>query len=321
MSQKTKCIAVMEGRAKRTGHGFEAREKNMRAARTFTKTMFALAMPFTGPEDIERAHLLAFVIKRTLDGIGARTQHNDLAAIRGILKVSGRVDFANSAELKSRALGVPKGNRKGTNRAITPAEYEDLLQRAKVVDEGVYCMFQLEFTLGLRGKEALMSWKSLPLWETQLMAGKAVFVHPGTKNHRPRYVHAVDALAALAAVLGAMSLCAKRDGKLIPGTLKQALARYTYLIGPTRLAVKGHSLRYAYAKYRYLAYRSQKFSIREALALVSQDLGHGDRRGLWLRTVYLRGVARIAPKRPTKKTKTSRTRKQSSARKAARKAA
>jgi hypothetical protein len=49
-------------------------------------------------------------------------------------------------------------------------------------------------------------------------------------------------------------------------------------------------LRYAFAQEQYRNYRKAGFSNREALALLSKDLGHGDGRGRYVKSVYLRGM-------------------------------
>jgi len=50
-----------------------------------------------------------------------------------------------------------------------------------------------------------------------------------------------------------------------------------------------HSLRYAWAQEAIQHYRQQGFSQKEARALVSTDLGHGDGRGRYIEHVYGRG--------------------------------
>jgi nuclear transport factor 2 (NTF2) superfamily protein len=47
-----------------------------------------------------------------------------------------------------------------------------------------------------------------------------------------------------------------------------------------------HSMRYQFAQQSGEYYQAQGFSEREALALVSMDLGHGDGRGRYIRQIY-----------------------------------
>jgi len=55
-----------------------------------------------------------------------------------------------------------------------------------------------------------------------------------------------------------------------------------------RLGVQGHALRYAFVRARVDAYLQNGIPMAEALARTSMDLGHGDGRGRWVKSVYLR---------------------------------
>jgi hypothetical protein len=170
------------------------------------------------------------------------------------------------------------------------ADYANLIERATALDSGLVAALRLERTLGLRRKEALMSSRSLALWECQLLDGEPLLVERGTKNHRPRLVHVAAAPAALEAIRIAAAISIERAGVLLPGTLKQVLRRYEYYMGKTRLRVKGHALRYAFAHERYLRYRAEGMSQEEAIGLTTEDLGHGKQRGGWSLRVYLLGI-------------------------------
>ena len=50
----------------------------------------------------------------------------------------------------------------------------------------------------------------------------------------------------------------------------------------------GHSLRYAFARDQLAGYQAQGYSLDEARALTSMDLGHGDGRGRYVERVYSR---------------------------------
>ncbi|MCR2697983.1 DNA-binding protein, partial [Salmonella enterica] len=47
-----------------------------------------------------------------------------------------------------------------------------------------------------------------------------------------------------------------------------------------------HSLRYAWAQDAIRYYEEQGLSHKEALAVTSTDLGHGDGRGIYIEQVY-----------------------------------
>lgn len=87
----------------------------------------------------------------------------------------------------------------------------------------------------------------------------------------------------------ALAVAAAHNGRLIDKPdLKSAMNR---LRSQTALAgLKGkhspHSLCYAWAQDAMHYYQQQGVSNREASALVSMDLGHGDRRGRYVQRVY-----------------------------------
>ncbi|MGH8040453.1 MAG: hypothetical protein ACREPN_00220 [Rudaea sp.] len=82
-------------------------------------------------------------------------------------------------------------------------------------------------------------------------------------------------------------LIVRADGDS-PGNL--ANARGIYAAWCERQELQTHALRYAFAHDQYRRYRAEGFSNREALAALSKDLGHGDGRGRWVKSVYLRGM-------------------------------
>jgi hypothetical protein len=68
--------------------------------------------------------------------------------------------------------------------------------------------------------------------------------------------------------------------------LKEAIGVYRNLCYRARL--QSHAARYAFAQARVQAYRAEGYSEREARAATSQDLGHGDGRGRYVASVYVR---------------------------------
>ncbi|AFI92141.1 DNA-binding prophage protein [Pectobacterium parmentieri] len=111
----------------------------------------------------------------------------------------------------------------------------------------------------------------------------------GTKGGRPRQTRMLDWEALIQTVNQALAVAAAYNGRLIDKPdLKSAINRWR---SQTALAgLKGqyspHSLRYAWAQDAMYYYRQQGFSNREASALVSMDLGHGDGRGRYVERVY-----------------------------------
>jgi len=125
--------------------------------------------------------------------------------------------------------------------------------------------------------------------------GGYVHVIAGTKGGRPRDVRPADAGRVLSAIRAAISvlestgqryLVVRADGST-PASLLQAENIYRNLCH--RAGIQSHSARYAFAQEQIRAYREQQgFSRREARAATSQDLGHGDGRGRYIASVYVR---------------------------------
>lgn len=70
-------------------------------------------------------------------------------------------------------------------------------------------------------------------------------------------------------------------------SLKQALNTYRHVCH--RAGIQSQAARYAFAQERIQAHRQiDGFSEREARAVTSLDLGHGDGRGRYIASVYAR---------------------------------
>ncbi len=230
-------------------------------------------------------HVRSYVAARQLAGVGVRTLQNDLAHLRGMLVLAGKVQLLSEAGMTNAALGAAGGSRIGAKTAISEADYAEL--REVIADDGLRALVALERTLGLRAMEAIRSRDQLAQWERQLADGQAAIeVVMGTKGGRPRLTHLPDPERALAAVREALAVLRTR-GHLVPGANLKAAATW-YRNAMHRLDVQGHALRYAFARERIEAYRAQGIPLREALARTSMDLGHGDGRGRWVKMVYLR---------------------------------
>ncbi len=161
-------------------------------------------------------------------------------------------------------------------------------------DAGLALTLQLARMMGLRSQKAVQCSQSLQTWATALERGdEQLTVVFGTKGGRPRQTRVLDREALIQTVNLSLAVAAARNGRLIDKPdLKSAMNR---LRSQTALAgLKGeyspHSLRYAWAQDAMRHYRQQGFSNREASALVSMDLGHGDRRGRYMERVYGRAL-------------------------------
>jgi hypothetical protein len=299
MSDLTSAKAAFRGPAIQSGHGSATKRDRKYLSGGFVVLLWKNGIKLRHPREVQVEHVRLYVQLRIALGHDPRSIQNGLCALRNLLSYRNRKAFARSAEMLSPALGCPPGCRKGTNDALPPSKYLILIRRAEELDEGLACALRLQRTLGLRRREAIRSVESLDEWENQLIAGEPVHLRYGAKTNRPRFIRVPDTEAALAAIRAAREVCAKRGGVLIEGSLRKAVRRYEYFMGTECLAVKGHSLRYAFAHERYLKYVAEGIEPEEALMKVVSDLGHGEKRGRWGRDIYLLSLVPVR-RRPKK---------------------
>lgn len=111
----------------------------------------------------------------------------------------------------------------------------------------------------------------------------------GTKGGRSRDFLVLNHKELLQTVNLALSIAKEQSSRLInKPNLKIAI---TYWRNQTRLlGLSGkyapHSLRYAWTQEVMAHYLAQGLSEKEAQAKVSMDLGHEDRRGIYINQVY-----------------------------------
>ncbi|HIB5931905.1 TPA: integrase domain-containing protein, partial [Klebsiella pneumoniae] len=143
-----------------------------------------------------------------------------------------------------------------------------------------------------RAEETVQSAKSLKTWRKSLEAGNDnVRVVFGSKGGRPRDATVFEKAKVGKLLNEAIQYIEKNNGKLIDKpTLHQALDRYHNVLresGMTGIHAP-HSLRYAYSQDAVNHHLENGMSRKEAEALVSMDLGHGDGRGAYVARVYNR---------------------------------
>ncbi len=241
-------------------------------------------------QHLKAKHIECYVAERLEQGITLRTLHNEMAAVRVMLRTAERNKLADGERLSNKALGLGGASRDGTRKAITPERYQAVLAILQQKDAGLALTLQLARMMGLRSQEAVQCSQSLKTWATALERGNEhLTVIFGTKGGRPRQTRVLDREALTQTVNRALVVAAIHNGQLIDKPdLKSAINRWR---SQTALAgLKGqyspHSLRYAWAQDAMHYYRQQGFSNREASALVSMDLGHGDGRGRYVGRVY-----------------------------------
>ena len=238
-------------------------------------------------DHLKGRHVAGFVEARIAAGISLRTIQNEITGIRTILREANRDKLAD--QLRTKDLGIGGASRDGSKVAMSDERFSGLHAVVLVKDAGVAAVIELQRVLGLRAEEGVKACKSLATWERELSAGRPVRVVFGTKGGRPRDVSPANRDRALAAVRAARALAARQAGVLVnrPDE-RQAMNRYRnvlYSAGATGRE-SGHSLRYAFAQEQMRAYIANGYSRREALALTSMDLGHGDGRGRYIEQVY-----------------------------------
>ena len=240
-----------------------------------------------GVEYLKGKHVQGFIDARKGAGISLRTLQNEVTALRVVLRQAGRDKLAD--QLGTKELGIAGASRNGTKTALSESRLVELRAAVLARDEGVAAVVDLQRALGLRAEEGVKSCKSLATWERQLKAGQPVHVVFGTKGGRPRLVSPADRERALSAIQQARALADRQGGVLIAKTNeKEAMTRYRNVMAASGFIGResGHSLRYAFAQEQIRAYTLTGYSVKEALALASMDLGHGDGRGKYIKQVY-----------------------------------
>ncbi|EEW7591815.1 DNA-binding protein [Escherichia coli] len=241
-------------------------------------------------EQLKARHIEGYIRERLAQGITKRSLQNEMAAVRCILTQAGHDRLAQSERLDNRSLGLSGASRNGTNRAITPEHYRHVLETARAKDPGLAATLELSRLMGLRSQEAVQSAQSLKTWRQALDLGDTrLTVVFGTKGGRPRETIIIDAVAVRNALDNALAVAEDRHGRLIDKPDLKSAMKYWHsqasLLGLTG-AYSPHSLRYAWAQDAIRHYLAQGFCEKEALAMTSMDLGHGDGRGRYVAQVY-----------------------------------
>lgn len=238
-------------------------------------------------KDVER-----YISIQKSSNVSSRTLQNRMSHLRAELKAIGRDKLANSVRLSSKALAISGASRDGTHRALSQEEYSAKLQAMQSTNPNAAACMMLQKELGLRAREAVQSVASLSSWQKALERGDRIHIAHGTKGGRARDSMANDQQAALRAVKTAIYAVKANGGALMPSSSLQGAMR-AYGRACEAVDLRGdhasHALRCMYAQDRFEQYlQANGGDQREALALTSLDLGHGDGRGTYVKQVYLR---------------------------------
>lgn len=255
--------------------------------------LLSLNIQIRSAQQLKVRHIELYIESRKAEGISYRTLQNEMAGIRTILYLAGKTKMAdpNHERLSNKALGISGASRMGTKLAISDERYREALAMIKAKDEGVAATMQLSRYLGLRNEEAIQAVKSIKTWKQAILRGDdRVRIIFGTKGGRARDTRVIDKEKVLSAINDAILCAEKNNGKLIDKpSLQQALDRYINVmrrVGGLKYENSNHALRYAYAQDAEKYYLSKGFTQKEASALTSIDLGHGDGRGDYIKRVY-----------------------------------
>ncbi|MEB0866239.1 integrase domain-containing protein [Citrobacter youngae] len=285
-----KLSSEMKALAKKAGGSFKTVDDRIHIVQRFSRHLRSLNIQIQRVAQIKVRHIECYIQARLAQEIGKRTLQNEMAALRGVLQQAGRRQVAEHERLTNKALGLAGASRNGTNRAITPEYYQQVLEAARDKDAGLAVTLELARLMGLRSQEAVQCCQSLKTWKQALERGETrLTVVFGTKGHRPRETIIQDTGAVKKALDNALSVAELRNGRLIDQpSLQKAMNYWRGALAEAGLTgnYTPHSLRYAWAQDAIRHYLAQGFSDKEALALTSMDLGHGDGRGRYVVQVY-----------------------------------
>lgn len=278
--------------ARQAGGSFKTVSDRTKIADRFADRMISLNIQIRDIKNIKTIHIENYIRSRLAESISKRTLQNEMAAIRAILRVSGKTFMADPAhpKLSNEALNISGTSRDGTKVAITDDYFKHVFAFVSEKDEGVACAMKLSRLLGLRTEETVQSVKSLQTWKKALQNGdEKVRVVFGTKGGRPRDTTIINRAETIDAINRAIDYSSENNGKLIDKpSIHLAIERYRNIVRDAGLVGEfaPHSLRYAYTQDVLKLHKNNGFSQKEAEALASMDLGHGDGRGHYIARVY-----------------------------------
>lgn len=278
--------------ARQARGSFKTVADRMKIADRFADRLLKMNIQIRDASHLKTSHIEWYVQSRRAENISKRSLQNEMAAIRAVLRMAGKTFMANPAheKLSNAALGISGESRAGTKVAIPDEIYESILAKVREVDPGAGAAMELSRHLGLRTEEAIQSVKSLKTWQKAILnEQEKVRVVFGTKGGRPRDTTIIDRQALSRVINNAIKVAEANNGRLIDKTgIHLAIDRYRNIVRDAGLVGKyaPHSLRYAYSGDATAFHIKKGFSQKEAEALVSMDLGHGDGRGHYVARVY-----------------------------------
>jgi hypothetical protein len=277
--------------ARQAGGSFKTVADRMKIADRFADRLQSLNIQIRDIKNIKTGHVELYIRSRLSENISKRTLQNEMSAIRSLLRVAGKTFMADPSheKLSNEALSISGTSRDGTKVAITDEHLDSVLSLVKEKDEGVAVAIQLSRLLGLRTEETIQSVKSLSTWKKALQNGEdKIRVVFGTKGEA-RDTTIIKREETLKVLNFALKYTAEHNGKLIDKpSLHLAIERYRNIVREAGMIGEfaPHSLRYAYTQDVIELHLKKGFNVKEAQALASMDLGHGDGRGHYVARIY-----------------------------------
>lgn len=291
MSKRTSLINSLKHSHTQTGKGGGGtRDRAKFVFKGFAAIMFERGFQIANVRQIKPKHLQAYVEVRLARGIQKRTLQSDVSALRRAIKLAGKEKMLHEPNIRNKALGLTGASRKGTGRAATPEEFQAFLDRAFGLGRpGDAAAAMMQWHFGLRAKEATsLETPILERMKVEMLKGSAVQVTRGTKGGRMRFTSVADWEASLRALEFALTTAKSQGGFLIVSHAeirgKTALVRYKNLV--KSFGLRTHSFRYSFAQARIRRYIECGFGSAEAFSATAVDLGHGDGRGKYVKSVY-----------------------------------
>lgn len=273
----------------RTSGSYQTRSNRVVIIERFADKLQKSNIQVKEVQHLKATHIQEYARSRRDAGISARTIQNEMAAIRHVLRESGCTRLADGDKISNKSLGISNASRDGTKVAMPQSVFNSIVEKVAVMDKGVEACMYLQLHLGLRGEEAVQGDKSLRSWERALQKGDTVKVIYGTKGGRHRVTTVPDREKALQAVQRALGVAKSQGDRIVDKpNLKEAMARHKYIMASCGCVGihAPHSLRYAFVNNSFNAYQEQDYSRKDALAMASMDIGHGDGRGRYIQQVY-----------------------------------
>ena len=225
----------------------------------------------------------------------ARTIENKLSHIRVALEGNGRElgDVRKPDNPYSlNKMGLNRGTRRSTKKPCNMEVFAEALEKATPAFK---LMLRSELLFGLRRQEAIMI-QNTPDWIATAQAhvpGQPLLMllNHGTKGGRKRVIQIrPNRVEKAIALIHEIHDYQQAHKFLIQAdSLKQALSKYAHQMQKLGLTGEnsGHSLRRYFAFVQFCDYLGEGYTEAQALSRLAEDLGHGEGRAQWVKTVYL----------------------------------